>query len=310
MSIPKQKEIYLPLLENLSQQQGPVHLSTLRETIAEHFKITKEEREVRLKTSGYRQFDNRVSWAVASLKRFGLLKQPGYGYYEITQIGKDELKKGNEISYRYLSQEYGDELDDTSQEPKQKEANLEAIEQDDIAPAEEIENALQKLNKALEREILERLLDPNFDSDEFERLTVDLLIAMGYGESGEKTQRSRDGGIDGIVNEDKLGLSQIGIQAKRNTENKVSADRVAAFSGALDRKGLQKGCLITTSSFTDDAEEAAKDLSRNNNKNIRLIDGDELAKLMREHNIGCRCAENYNTKEIDENFWNERVQAK
>lgn len=313
MSIPKQKEIYRPLLESLSKKQGHVHLSILRERMAKYFKITKEEREVRLETSGYRRFDNRVSWAVATLKRFGLLNRPRYGHYQITSIGKDELEKGNEINYQYLVKEHGDESDDTSQESKQKkkEDNLEAIDHDDVSPAEEIENALQKLNKALEREILERLRDPNFDSDEFEHLTVDLLIAMGYGESGERTQRSRDGGIDGIVNEDKLGLSQIGIQAKCNAEsNKVGLDRVVAFSGALDTKGLQKGCLITTSSFTADAENTARSLSRNNNKNIRLIDGDELAKLMREHNIGCGDAESYGTKKIDENFWNERVQTR
>lgn len=307
MSIPRQREIYRPLLENLSRSRTPVHLSTLYEVMAVHFQISKEEREVRLEKSGYKRFDNRVAWAVATLKRFGLLERPRYGYYQVTQKGKDELGTEDEINYKYLLNKYGDEPDDTLHSTQQVEgvADLEITSQDDEeSPDEEIERALQRYNTVLENDILKRLRDSEFDNDEFEHLTVNLLLAMGYGKSGKKTPSSRDGGIDGIINEDGLGLSQIGIQAKRySKENKVSGDRVNAFVGALDRLGLQKGCIITTSSFTSDAHEAAKEV----NKSIRLIDGAELAKLMREHNVGCKEKISFNMKEIDENFpWPEQ----
>ena len=294
MSIPSQNEIYRPLLNYLSEESGFVKLSVITGELAKRFGVTDEERrKERFETSGRRRFDIYIAFAVNTLKQSGLIEsEPSRrGYYRIKEEGKKKLRER------------------TPGKNKQTEETINRYQNE--SPYDAILEAIEKLNNVLEKEILDRLRSPNFDSDDFEQLAIDLLVSMGYGKSGEKTKRSRDGGIDGIVNEDILGLSQIGIQAKcYNEKNKVVSGDIDKFSGALGKDGFQKGCFITTSYFTDAAKATAKKYNEKETRNIKLIDGDELAKLMREHNMGCRDAENYNTKELDESFWQEREQVK
>ncbi|MHC8509479.1 MAG: restriction endonuclease [Rhodospirillales bacterium] len=140
----------------------------------------------------------------------------------------------------------------------------------------------------------------------FEQIVVDLLLAMGYGGSSDNPGRtlgkSGDGGVDGVIDQDALGIDQIYIQAKRWKDgNKVGVGEVNGFAGALDRKKAQKGILITASSFTEDAEKAVKEMS----SRIVLIDGDELARLMIRYEVGCRKEDTLHLKKIDEDFFDD-----
>ncbi|WP_407391483.1 restriction endonuclease [Methanobrevibacter sp.] len=164
-------------------------------------------------------------------------------------------------------------------------------------PEEEIEKSLEKINDSLVDSILENILnnDPFF----FERLVVDLLLEMGYGEFGRVTSPTNDGGIDGIINEDRLGINKIAIQAKRFAKgNVIGRPEIHKFAGALNEKGLSKGVFITTSSFTREAISSAK------HQSIVLIDGEKLARLMIEYNVGTFTSHTYEIKRIDSDYFN------
>lgn len=309
MSIPNYDKVTRPLLDYLMKANKAVDLATIRAEVARMFDVTEEEQQERL-NNGERRFANYVRWIAHDMRAAGLLWSPQRGCFEVTQEGRAEFQKGTDLSRKYLKQQhqylkqqrqgiFPSAERDASVKSQQVEAtdDLESSgERNDLSPDEEIQNALEHIDADLENQILERLRHPKFGEDEFERLTIKLLLAMGYGKSGKKTKRSRDGGIDGIVNEDKLGLSKIGIQAKRNAkDNNVGVNDIKNFFASIHGK-LQKGCFVTTASFTNDARTEAKE------KGIRLIDGTELAKLMREHNVGCKVKESYTLKEIDESF--------
>ena len=174
---------------------------------------------------------------------------------------------------------------------------------DDSTPDELMEKAYKKINKDLSDSILESIYsnDPFF----FEKLVVDLLLKMGYGEfredAGFRTPATNDEGLDGIINQDKLGLDKIGIQAKRYDEShKISRPALQSFAGALLGKGLNRGVFITTSSFTNNAVEFVENQS---NLTITLIDGEELASLMIEYDLGVSTTKTYNIKQIDNDYF-------
>lgn len=169
-------------------------------------------------------------------------------------------------------------------------------------PEEEIESSYKQINKKLAGELLENILnnDPIF----FERLVLDLLLKMGYGDfedAGQTTPASNDGGIDGIISQDRLGLDKIAIQAKRYTENVIGRPIIQSFAGALLGMGLTKGVFITTSTFTRGAVEYAENQA---NLTIILIDGDKLADLMIEYNVGTFTSHTYEIKRIDSDYFN------
>ena len=306
MSIPGQNEMMRPILEYLVEASEAVHLSVLRDHMAEKFGVTRQEREKRL-ASGNKCFANRVAWSLSNLKATGLLEAPRRGHFEITQIGRDELRDSTtEISHKYLKQKYHDVwLSKTSRTPEEAGQEAEEIgaeiddEEDDITPDEEIENALQQINDALVEVLLERTRE--IGHRRFEQLVIDLLLAMKYGASGMRTGGAGDGGIDGVINEDELGFMQIGIQAKCYAEdNKVGAAELREFHGALVGKGFKKGVFVTSSSFTHEALQTVQRA----NKCIITIDGIQLARLMLKHNFGCKKEPLFRST-IDENFWSE-----
>ncbi|MCY4031223.1 MAG: restriction endonuclease [Hyphomicrobiales bacterium] len=314
MGIPDYNRMTRPLLEYLIEVDGVVELATIREEIARMFDVTEEDQQERL-NNGERRFVNRVRWVAHDMRSAGLLRSPRRGCFEVTQEGRDEFQKETKLSHKYLKQRHEDlkhlrqgtlsiEERNVSIKPQQVEetAGLEASDEiNDLTPDEEIENALEQIDEALAVELLERTYE--IGHKRFEQLTVDLLVKMGYGKGGKRTGGPKDGGIDGIIYEDELGFIQIGIQAKCNAEdNKVSGGEMSKFSGALERKGLQKGVFVTTSSFTSDADSAAKEVTGQGKKSIITINGEQLAKLMIKHGIGCE-GKTLIKNTIDKNFW-------
>ncbi|MDZ7372048.1 MAG: restriction endonuclease [candidate division KSB1 bacterium] len=300
MPIPDYQSIMLPLLRFAGD--GQEH--SLRETIealADEFRLTDEERS-RLLPSGQRAFfDNRVGWARTYLKKAGLLETTRRGYYRITERGKQVLRqKPAKIDTAFLLQfqEFGEFLKTNrigSNEPQGKQEETQT-------PEEMIETAYQKLRQDLAAELLQLIKErpPAF----FERLVIDLLVRMGYGgtrkDAGEAIGRTGDGGIDGIIKEDRLGLDIVYVQAKR-WESAVGRPEIQKFAGALQGQRARKGIFITTSSFTQDALDY---VARIDSK-IVLIDGNMLAQLMIDHNVGVTTAASYELKRIDSDYFTE-----
>ncbi len=262
---------------------GAEHATTeLREKIAEALKLTPQDLEVKIPSGTQRLFVNRVAWAIVYLTRAGALKKTKRGVYQITDRGKDLLQKHPQNMNVHTLDEFPEFVafhkGDASQASK-LEVKIESTQ----TPEEQLAAAYQVLRDALANDVLESVkkAPPTF----FETLVVDLLVAMGYGgsisDAGKAVGRSGDGGIDGTIKEDKLGLDVIYIQAKR-WKDVVGRPVVQTFAGSLDGVKARKGVLITTSTFTQDALGYVEKIE----KKIVLIDGKQLADLMIEYNIG------------------------
>jgi restriction system protein len=298
MTIPDYQAIMLPLLELIGD--GEEH--SLRETIealSDQFALTDEERRELLPSGRQPTFDNRVGWARTYMKKAGLLKSTRRGYFRITERGLDVLdQQPPEIDNAYLRQ-YPEFV--AFQTPKHKDTSKAQPEPDDTAtPEEEIEAAYQQLRESLAAEIIQTVkgCSPTF----FEQLVIDLLVKMGYGgtrkDAGQAIGRSGDGGIDGIIKEDRLGLDIVYIQAKK-WDNTVSRPEIQKFAGALQGQRARKGVFITTSAFS----RAARDYVSRIDSKIVLIDGDTLAQLMIDFGIGVTAVATYELKRIDSDYF-------
>jgi restriction system protein len=250
---------------------------------------------------------SRVSWAKTYLVKAGLIAQPKRGICVITARGKAALASGQPIDNRYLSQ-FGEFVAFTLASSESSTTASEAVHQPIVIPSqqtpqEQIEQALASLNRSLADELLAEVLalSPRF----FEQLVVDLMVAMGYGgsgqEAGQTTRSSSDGGIDGIIKEDKLGLDSIYLQAKRYTDKTVGRPEIQAFAGALDLHRARKGVFITTSGFSREAQEYVGLIE----KRIVLIDGTRLTALMIEHNVGVSTRQVFAIKALDSDYFSE-----
>lgn len=298
-----------PLLQILSD--GQTHSTKdLTQAIEAHFKLSDEERECLLPSGQTRYIVNRVGWAKTYLKNAGLLENVQRGQIRITDAGSKFLAlHPNGITaadlmaapsfVQFLQRRRAS--DETDVETSVTEP---VVAETDATPDEAIENAYEEIREALAAEILEQVLkaSPVF----FERLVLDLLIAMGYGgsrpERGTHLGQSGDGGIDGIINEDKLGLDIICVQAKR-WKDSVGRPVVQAFSGSMEAHRAKKGVMISTSSFTREARDFVERIERK----IVLIDGRQLAQLMIEHNVGVTPAKTYTIKKVDLDYFLEET---
>ncbi|WP_202895857.1 restriction endonuclease [Iningainema tapete] len=293
----------LPLLKILKDRQEHT-LSEVLETLAHEFHLTDEDRKELLPSGKQAKFDNRVGWARTYLKKSGLLESTGRGKFCITQRGLEVLATNPEKVTKKLLEQFPEfqEFKNSLPLSPQLQVNESVI----LAqtPEELLELGYQSLQKQLAQEILNivKNCSPRF----FERIVVDLLIAMGYGgsreDAGHAVGQTGDGGIDGIIKEDRLGLDIIYIQAKR-WESTVGRPIVQAFAGSLEGMRAKRGVLITTSKFSKEAYEYIKLIE----KKIVLIDGDQLAELMIEYNTGVGEAERYIVKKIDYDYFNEEL---
>lgn len=300
MSIPDYQAIMLPLLRNVKDGKE-YSLEDTTNLIIEQFKLTENEKSELLPSGGQTIISNRVGWARTYLKKAALLESPKRGYLRITERGKQLLSKDiPEINVKTLNQY--DEFKEFRSKHKDKTQNEEVISNAFVTPEEAFEYGYQKITENLSDELLEKIksCSPRF----FENLVVELLVKMGYGgsrkEAGEVIGKSGDGGIDGIIKEDRLGLDIIYIQAKR-WENVVGRPEIQKFAGALLGQKARKGIFITTSYFTDDADDYANNIE----SKLILIDGDKLAKLMIEHSVGLNTVNIYEVKKIDNDYFYE-----
>ncbi|MGB7339772.1 MAG: restriction endonuclease [Phototrophicaceae bacterium] len=302
MAVPKYNELMLPLLQ-FSSDGDEHHVRDASNIIAEHLLLTDQQITELLPSGKKTKYYDRIHWAKTYLTKAGLLKTTGRGLFKITQRGFDLLNTNpTEIDNKLLSQ-FEEFIEFQTPNRQSESISVNEIElEDEQTPEEQIDNLYRKLRKTLSDELLETVLSvsPRF----FERLVVDLLLAMGYGsslDSGEHLGQSNDGGVDGVIREDKLGLDTIYIQAKRYAlDNGVGRPAIQNFVGSLMGFGATKGVFITTSYFSQHAVDYANAM---NNMKIILIDGQQLATLMIEHNVGISVQKLYEIKQIDENYF-------
>lgn len=299
MPIPDYQTIMLPLLKVTAD--GDEHfLHDVIEALAEDFGLSEEERREMLPSGQQGIFRNRVGWALTYIKKAALLEATRRGYFRITDRGKDVLSHSPaKIDAKFLKQ--FPEFIEFKQRRKEKPDKPEITPKPDIeTPEEALEDAYQKLREGLAADVLQNIKEcsPAF----FERLVVDLLVKMGYGgsrkEAGQAIGQIRDGGIDGIIKEDKLGLDIIYIQAKR-WEATVGRPEIQKFAGALQGQRARRGIFITTSNFSRDALDYVKNIDTK----IILIDGERLAELMIDHNVGVSPLASYEIKKIDTDYF-------
>lgn len=303
MPIPDYQTLMLPLLR--FHADGAIHhRNEAIDALAREFTLTDEELRVLLPSGRQPKFRNRVGWARTYLSKAGLLTTAKRGYFSITRSGQQVLA-GNptRIDARFLRQFPSFvEFQETKHEPEATETAALPLSEAKESPEEQIESAHTQLTRALAGELLSRIqaAAPDF----FERLVVELLLKMGYGgsrqDAGRAIGRSGDGGIDGIINEDRLGLDSIYLQAKR-WENPVGRPEIQKFAGALAEHRAKKGVFITTSSFTKEALVSAT----KHDARIVLIDGEKLATLMIDHGLGVTLEATYEVKRIDSDYFAE-----
>jgi restriction system protein len=298
MAVPDFQSLMLPLLRITGDKQEHSIPETI-DLLAEEFGLTDEERKELLPSGRQSRLDNRIGWARTYLKKAGLLEGAGRGRFRITERGLQVLKdKPARIDMRFLDQfpEYVHfrSLSREAEEADGKDAEV------NQTPEEVLELSYQNLRRTLAQELLERIM--KCSSRFFESLVVDLLVAMGYGgsrkDAGEAVGQSGDGGIDGIIKEDKLGLDVVYIQAKK-WEGTVGRPIVQTFAGSLEGQRARKGILITTSKFSQEAEDYVKRIE----KKIVLIGGEQLAQLMIDHGVGVTEVASYAVKKVDLDYF-------
>lgn len=300
MAMPDFQSIMLPLLEFLGDSMERSN-QEIREAMEERFALSEEEKRELIPSGRQLLFVNRVAWAKSYLKQAGLLHSPKRGVYAIMPRGLELLAEQSErITVKYLMKypEFRafregsaskNESGDTGKEPN-----------DEITPLEQVESGYRKIVEELAESLLEsvRHCSPRF----FERLVMDVLLAMGYGggreAGGVLTARSADSGIDGVIAEDRLGLESIYVQAKR-WEGTVGRPDIQKFCGALHGERARKGIFITTSDFSKEARAYAASID----SKIVLVDGRRLAALMVEYNVGVSLETRYDIKRMDSDYF-------
>lgn len=299
--IPDFQTIMLPFMQGIADGQD--HSTTeIHDLLAKHFSLTEEEINQYLPSGNQKIFYNRVFWAKAHLKMAGLIENIRRGHFRITQLGKENLNKNpKEINLKFLKQFPG--YLENAGRTKETEKTAEPIIDFEIkeTPEEIIANNYLKIRKNLGLELLSKVktCTPLF----FENLVVELLVKMGYGgtlkEAGKATRLTNDGGIDGIIKEDKLGLDIIYLQAKRWDTQSVGRPDIQSFVGALDGQRATKGVFITTSKFAETAVEYVKTIT----KKVILIDGEQLTNYMIDYGLGVSTFTSYDLKKIDIDYF-------
>lgn len=297
MSVPDYQSLMLPVLKVAAE--GEINTKACIERLADNLGLSEDECSEMLPSGRQTLFSNRVHWAKTYLAKAGLLKITRRAHFTITERGRKVLsQRPDRIDNSALAQfpEF-QEFRQRSQPATPKKA---IREQDEVTtPTERIEAAHEEILKELRSEVLERVLEAS--APFFERLIVDLLVQMGYGgsraDAGRAIGRSGDGGIDGIIKEDPLGLEIVYIQGKRyQPSNGIGRPEVQAFAGSLVGVGANKGVFVTTSSFSRQAREYADRIPQR----LILIDGEELARLLIEHNVRIRTSHTVEIKRVDE----------
>jgi len=303
MPIPNFQTIMLPLLQfAFDGEEHSIH--ELVEGLASHFSLTEEEKSILLPSGQQPIFYNRVGWARTYLKKARLIDYTRRGYFRITVRGNEVLQRNpDRIDMSYL-QEFPEYIEFKKVTRNVIDTPSGDDHVDELTPEEALEDAYQRIREDLSEEVLRTVISssPGF----FEKLVVELLVKMGYGGSRRDAARavggSGDEGIDGIIDEDKLGLDTIYIQAKKwQAGSTVGRPEIQKFVGALQGQRAKKGIFITTTRFSDDAKKYAANIDTK----VVLIDGVRLASLMIDHNVGVSSQTTYEIKRLDSDYFGE-----
>lgn len=301
MAIPDFQSLMLPLLRSLESGSECSTQETL-DALAKELHLTEADVTQPMPSRKAPLFTNRVAWAKLHLKRAGLIDSPRRGVYRITERGLEVLRTPpDRIDLAYLARfpEYA-EFRARSRASTDGEGSFDIDKEEERTPEEYIDYGYSRLRAALADEILSRIaqMPPPF----FEKLVVDLLVAMGYGgsqrDAGRAVGRGADEGIDGVIKEDRLGLETIYIQAKR-WQATVGRPEIQRFAGALQGQRARKGIFITTSDFSKEAEAYAASIQ----STIVLVNGPQLAELMIDHGVGVTLVNAYDIKRLDSDYF-------
>jgi restriction system protein len=309
MAVPDYQSLMLPVLAYCSEREGEVSTAEVIQALASKLQLTEDDLSELLPSGTQSTFANRVHWAVTYMKKAGLLEATRRRFYQITSEGLKLMSTQPKLINVQLLKRYPSFVDFqnlkgtrklSSGSGDSKEADMPLS-----TPSESLESAYQGLRDELADDLLIKLkeLSPGF----FERVVVELLVKMGYGgsrsDAGRAIGKAGDGGIDGIIKEDKLGLDVIYIQAKRWDSNAVGRPDVQQFAGALQGQRANKGIFITTSRFTEDAKGFVAQIG----SKIVLIDGEQLAQLMIDHDVGVSTSAVYTVKRVDSDYFSEEL---
>lgn len=299
MAIPSYEKFLLPVLKLLSDGKVRTKQEIVR-TMAKQFQLSEDELAETLPSQTQLTYVNRIGWAITYLKKAELIVSPSRANFKITDEGKKLVENNvSDLTAKDLKQ-YEPFLKFIKTSHKQNDTDHTI--QEETTPLENIINNFELLKKEVCDEILQKILEQS--SDFFEQLVVDLVVAMGYGgsieDAGKATKRTGDEGIDGIIKQDRLGLDNIYLQAKRwQRDNVVSRPEIQKFVGALAGQGARKGIFITTSRFSKDALE----YKPRNDTSVILIDGQKLVELMYEYNIGVTTEMKFEIKRLDSDYF-------
>jgi restriction system protein len=297
--LPTFQQLMLPVMQLLGQRYDEISVGALEEELVRTLQISSEDRARMLPSGNQTVLANRLNWARAYLSRAGLIELPRRGHCRATDRGRQMLAEGvNEIDVGVLER-YPEFVAWRTQQKAEEPCGLTEPRE---SPEERIASNFELLNSELAREIVERV--HSFSPSFFERLIIDLLVRMGYGggrqEMGRALGRVGDGGVDGVIKEDALGLDVVYVQAKRlDPDRGVPVREVRDFVGGLEGHRATKGVFVTTSYFPSTAYDFITRVS----KRVVLIDGPELASLMIRHRVGVRVKDTYEVKKIDEDYF-------
>jgi restriction system protein len=311
MGVPEYQTFMRPLLAFGADGQEK-NIRAAINAIADVLHLTTEDRQLLVPSGKQTLLDNRVHWARTYLDKAGALKRTRRSHFIVTDRGKELLKQNPDRIDGHVLQQFPEFLafKNTKSQPEGSQEALHSEHQtvpelSSATPEDMVQTAEAAIAERLRTQLLERIqeLSPAF----FERLVVDLIVAMGYGGGSrdsvvQKLGKSGDGGIDGVVNEDPLGLDVVYVQAKRYApDNTVGRERIQQFAGALVGQGASKGVFVTTSSFTNGAVQYALRVPQR----IILIDGSELTRLMMQYGVGVRTDRTVELKRIDLDYFEE-----
>lgn len=305
MSIPEFQSFFYPFL-NLAKDGQEHSLQEVRDHLTNFFSLTEDEKAEKVPSGTQTKFDNRIYWTKSYFVKAKLLESSKRAHFRITERGLNFLNRfQNEITIKDLKEI--DEFKEFSQGNGENESTKQVSKNDisifeDKTPIEKLEESYQIIHNELAEQLLDKVKDNTWQF--FEDLVVDLMVKMGYGGSrnraGEKLKRTSDEGIDGIINEDKLGLDLIYLQAKRwAKDGGIGRPEIQKFVGALHGQRAKKGVFITTSYFARTAYDYVKTID----PKVILIDGETLANLMIENNVGTSTVESYEIKKVDLDYF-------
>ena len=302
MPIPKYDEIQVPAMKLLRKEKS-LRLKDFVTPLADHFRLTDEEVMKMYPSGNGHIFYDRISWALSHLNLAGLLEKPKRGTYAINQQGIDILNRPGEIK-QYIEKKLEERRQTKQEEQTTEDKILAHQDTSDLTPQEKLYASFENIRTSIYTEILNTIL--NKAPVEFEKLVVLLLQRMGYGgeikDSGLVTKASNDGGIDGIIKEDVLGLGRIHIQAKRyRLDTTISREEIQKFVGALAVAQSNKGVFITTSRYSRGAIEYAENL--NGATTVALVDGEKLAEFIYNSGLGMQIEQTIEIKRLDAEFW-------